>query len=196
MSTDEEGEYFIVEKILDSRVVNGEKEYYIKWHSLAESQNSWEKARDCFCKSLIEEYEKEKEEKKEKEKEKEKDKDKETPRKKQKTDDSEKSSTTSKSKKDDSETSGVNSHGTSNEKKASLSPDKIKLTTNDSNATEDNWEDMVTEVVTVFRFKDTLMMKLKWKSDNSILTVPAETANKKCPLKVIEFYEKHLKFVG
>ena len=34
------------------------------------------------------------------------------------------------------------------------------------------------------------------KADGSVFTTPAENANKKCPARVIQFYEKHLKFVG
>jgi len=34
------------------------------------------------------------------------------------------------------------------------------------------------------------------KVDGFQITIPAETANQKCPLRVIEFYEKHLKFVA
>lgn len=34
------------------------------------------------------------------------------------------------------------------------------------------------------------------KEDGSVVTTPAEDANKKCPARVIEFYERHLKFVG
>lgn len=57
------------------------------------------------------------------------------------------------------------------------------------------WENRVDHVYTVNKDENTgdLLVHLVWKSGKDSIH-PASVANKACPLKVIEFYEKRVKF--
>ncbi|KCZ77581.1 hypothetical protein H311_01404, partial [Anncaliia algerae PRA109] len=53
-----------VEEILDSRDYMGKKQYYIKWEGYDHEHNTWEYAKDVFCKDLIQQFENKKKNKK------------------------------------------------------------------------------------------------------------------------------------
>ncbi|ORX81628.1 hypothetical protein K493DRAFT_93764 [Basidiobolus meristosporus CBS 931.73] len=69
---------------------------------------------------------------------------------------------------------------------------KVKEAREDS-GDEDNWENEVKEVETVERTKDKLMIYLLWNNGKRSVH-PSDEVNKKCPQKVISFYESHLSF--
>lgn len=52
------GEVFIVEKIVQKRVVDGRVEYFLKWMRYPESENTWEPEDNLDCSELIEAFEK------------------------------------------------------------------------------------------------------------------------------------------
>ncbi|KAL6740801.1 hypothetical protein Aduo_014121 [Ancylostoma duodenale] len=47
---------YLVEMILDTRKVNGEREYLILWQDYGIEEASWEKAKHCECPDAIAEY--------------------------------------------------------------------------------------------------------------------------------------------
>jgi len=175
MSTDvaaapeeEEGEEFVVEKIISHRYTKkGKLEYFLKWKGFTDVDNTWEPAENLNCEDLIQNYETEK-----------KKKEKKTPAK------------TSKVKVDGEE------KGVKGKKRKSTTADlqasKEKQKKSDK---ENGFEKGMTaeEIIGAMENNGEVHFLIKWKDPaQDYELIPSKIVNIKIPQMVIAFYEARL----
>jgi len=166
---EEEEEEYIVERILDKRVMgSGRTEYLLKWKGYGEEDNTWEPQENLGCAELIAEFERDWEEKQGASAAKKGRPTSVSSAKKRPLEDDSKQKDKKKAKSGrDSSASRAEMTGFDR----GLDPEKI------IGATDSSGE---------------LMFLMKWKDTDEADLVPARQANVKCPQVVIGFYEERL----
>jgi chromobox protein 1 len=162
-------EEYVVEKILEKRIVKGRIEYLLKWKGYGEEDNTWEPSENLGCPELIEAFEKEWSANQAK-----KGADKGSRKRAMETEREEK---TKENKKAKSNKVGPNS------------------TTRDVPRAELTGFDRGLDAEKIIGATDSsgeLMFLMKWKDTDEADLVPARQANVKCPQVVISFYEERL----
>jgi hypothetical protein len=160
---EEDEEEFIVERVVDSRIKGGKKEYLLKWKGYPDSENTWEPEENLDCPELISAFED-----------------------KVKKDRDEKSSKKRKAPsasatKDDDSGSG------------SSSAKKKKVTEDEANKPRGFDRGLQPErIIGATDSSGELMFLMKWKDSDEADLVPARQANVRCPQIVIAFYEERL----
>jgi len=168
--TEEEGaeeEEFVVERVIDRRVVKGKVEYYLAWKGYGDDDNTWEPEENLDCPELIEEFERKRKEKEKKEKE---------------------AKLAKRSSKPET---------TSRESKRDISPPPARKDVKKPKKDETTITgfDRALEPQKIIGATDSsgeLMFLMKWKGTDEADLVPARQANVKCPQVVIKFYEERL----
>jgi chromobox protein 1 len=165
---DEDEEEFVVEKVVDTRMKGGKREYLLKWKGYPDSENTWEPSENLDCPELIQAYEdrlkKEKEEKGKKRK-----------------------------LKDSSSASGEHADDAGSSSGAGGSSKKKKVAEDDENKPRGFDRGLQPErIIGATDSSGELMFLMKWKDSDEADLVPARQANVRCPQIVIAFYEERL----
>jgi len=164
---DEEEEVYIVERIVKHRKKGSRVQYFLKWKGYPDSENTWEDESNVFAQDLIDDYWQNANQSKS------------TPGRPTKT-----TPKTSATKTKTPKSEPVN------KKRKIQEDDDLQQQLIDS----EDWEEQVDEVETVERNANgELMIYLNWKSGHKTIHL-AEIVNRKCPQKIIKFYESHLRF--
>lgn len=171
-SSSEEEEY-VVEKVLDRRVVKGRVEFFLKWKGYSEKHNTWEPEKNLGCPELIAEFMK-------------------TYKK------SSSGGSTPTAAKPSTGSSGRSKDGSNTPKKRNSDDEE-----GSSKAKKKKDEDVLVargferglEPEKIIGATDScgdLMFLMKWKDSDEADLVLAKEANHKCPQIVIAFYEERL----
>lgn len=169
MSGSSEEEEYVVEKIVDKKIVNGKIQYFLKWKGYTSDDNTWEPKENLECPELIAEFERNWEKKQQ-----EKAAAKNTANRKSKSSNDEEAK--EKKKRKSVDTNNKAPATKSEPAKCSgfergLKPERI------IGATDTSGE---------------LMFLMKWEGTDEADLVRSKEARSKCPQLIIEFYEKHL----
>ncbi|CAL8366604.1 unnamed protein product [Lota lota] len=173
-SSSSQEEEYVVEKVLDRRVVKGRVEFFLKWKGYSEKHNTWEPEKNLDCPELISEFMK-------------------TYKKSSSTSGSSTPSSASKSCTSVSrskETSGSKKKHSDDEEGGS----KLKKKKEDEVLVARGFERGL-EPEKIIGATDScgdLMFLMKWKDSDEADLVLAKEANHKCPQIVIAFYEERL----
>ncbi|XP_041812451.1 chromobox protein homolog 1a [Chelmon rostratus] len=166
---EEEEEEYVVEKVLDRRVVKGKVEFLLKWKGFSDEDNTWEPEENLDCPDLIAEYMQKHKEKEEKKKE--------------------------GKRKATNETSGDSEERGTKRKKEEVSKAEMLLQTKESQGEKARGFGRGLQPERIIGATDSsgeLMFLMKWKNSDEADLVPAKEANVKCPQVVISFYEERL----
>jgi len=173
-SSSSEEEEYVVEKVLDRRVVKGRVEFFLKWKGYSEKHNTWEPEKNLDCPELISEFMKTY---------------KKTPAASTPTSGASKASTASSGKKETS-SKRKNSDDEEEEEVANKAKKKKEEEVLVARGFERGLEPE--KIIGATDSCGDLMFLMKWKDSDEADLVLAKEANVKCPAIVIAFYEERL----
>lgn len=213
--SESEEDVYDVERIVDSRIKNGKKQYLIKWVGYSESENTWEMEENLMCGELLEEYKKkEMEAKKTATSTKKKEEMRNTKQQSSKIS-SVKSDSTSKSnnvsknasnkmevKESESKNIAINNidqkktlkNNPEFKREENLFEQQISSSFQTSRVVTNDWDGYIKKVVGAFLNKDGKLEIEFLLFDGSKGTTLSQDLKYKAPLKLIEFYEENLSF--
>lgn len=185
-------EEFVVEKVLDRRVIKGRVEFFLKWKGYSEKHNTWEPEKNLDCPELISEFMK--------------------TYKKSSSSSSSSTTTTTTTSSTTSPTSGSSAPSSASKSGTSVSRSKDaggskKKHSDDEEGGSKPKKKKEEEVLVARGFErglepekiigatdscGDLMFLMKWKDSDEADLVLAKEANHKCPQIVIAFYEERL----
>jgi len=178
-SSSSEEEEYVVEKVLDRRVVKGRVEFFLKWKGYSEKHNTWEPEKNLDCPELISEFMKTYKKGS-------------TPAPSTPTSGGAKASTASTGRTKDKETSSSKRKNSDDEEE--VVANKAKKKKEEEVLVARGFERGL-EPEKIIGATDScgdLMFLMKWKDSDEADLVLAKEANVKCPQIVIAFYEERL----
>ncbi|XP_060859436.1 chromobox protein homolog 3-like [Metopolophium dirhodum] len=196
----EQEDEYIVEKIVDKRVINNKVEYFLKWHGYDETTNTWEPEENLHCEELIRDFE-------QKQKEKDRNKKEEIERgHKYPLSNSTVTSCASSEAGPSKERTNNSFPQTMIEVEKTDESNKSDLTVNNDNidGSEKNMSEkmennvtnqtkkIVEKIISAGFLNGQLTFLLKWEGIEKLDVIPAEKANLMCPQIVIKFYEERV----
>ncbi|XP_013873831.1 chromobox protein homolog 5 [Austrofundulus limnaeus] len=179
-SSSDEEEY-VVEKVLDRRVVKGRVEFYLKWKGYSDKHNTWEPEKNLDCPELISEFMKT-----------------------YKKGSSAAATPSSGGSKTSTSSSGRSKDSSSSKKRVSEEEEEEEDEEEGASKSKKKKEDEILvargferglEPEKIIGATDScgdLMFLMKWKDSDEADLVLAKEANHKCPQIVIAFYEERL----
>jgi len=181
-------EEYVVEKILEKRIVKGKIEYYLKWQGFENpADNTWEPEENLGCPELIAEFERvleEKEKKKKAEKEKAQQKRRPGP--------ASAMAASSERKENKRESSTVDAASSAKKAKPTAKESARGATSKVAEVSGFDRNLLPEKIIGATDSSGELMFLMKWKDTDEADLVPSRQANVKCPHIVIAFYEERL----
>jgi hypothetical protein len=176
-----EEEEYVVETILQKRLVKGKVEYFLKWKGYSDEDNTWEPEENLGCPDLIAEFERqweEKEKKKKAEKE-------AMAMKKRRPGPASSRVAEDFSERKENKSSAVEAGSSKKAKTKESGPVRAEVTGFDRGLNPE-------KIIGATDSSGELMFLMKWKDTDEADLVPSRQANVKCPQIVIAFYEERL----
>ncbi|XP_069093632.1 chromobox protein homolog 1 isoform X1 [Pleurodeles waltl] len=192
---EEEEEEYVVEKVLDRRVVKGKVEYLLKWKGFSDEDNTWEPEENLDCPDLIAEFlqsqksahetDKSDSSKRKAESDSELG-DESKPKKKKEEEPDPRKNTTEAEKLEGSKRKADSDSEIGEESKPKKKKEEIEKPRGFSRGLDPE------RIIGATDSSGELMFLMKWKDSDEADLVPAKEANLKCPQVVISFYEERL----
>ncbi|XP_023941019.1 chromobox protein homolog 5 [Bicyclus anynana] len=170
-------EEYVVEKVLNKRIVKGKVQYLLKWKGYKEEESTWEPEDNLDCEELIKTFEDSRKEKEAKAKK------------------ADEQPTTNRSKKRRRDSSEDNNSAARRGRGTSVSSDDHRETKAKKDDKGKSGFDKGLKAEKIIGASDAtgeLMFLVKWADTDEAELVPAKVANVKCPQQVIAFYEERL----